>query len=98
MSARSLSSALYLPSVSDDTFLKDEAFLRKVAELLEGIRTESELRGHTMLASLLEIAKGEAEDGLSTREKDREVRTEKSEDDGAAMMAQKFAHRADRTA
>ncbi len=46
-----------------------------------------------MLASLLAIAKGEAEDGLHTREKDREIGTESDEDDGAAVMARRLACR-----
>jgi hypothetical protein len=88
----SLPTVVYLPPVSD------QAFLRNAAELLERLRSESELRGHPLLASLLAITKGEAEDGLRTQAKLVTVRSKKAhkaqEDDGAAMMAQRLACRA----
>jgi hypothetical protein len=93
MSARPKSSIVYLPPVAGERFVKDETFLRSVSDLLEGLGAECDLRGHNMLASLLAIAKGEAEDGLHTRETDREIGTESDEDDGAAMMAQRLACR-----
>ena len=68
-------SVVYLPPVAD------RKFLRNAVDVLEQLRAESEVRGHLMLASLLEIAKGEAEDGLRTQAKteriDRLARVEK---------------------
>ncbi len=86
MSAQ-LPSVVYLPPVSD------QAFLKNTTDLLERLRAESEMRGHAMLASLLEITKGEAEDGLSTRATVDEFTEKRQEDDGAEEMAQKFACR-----
>jgi len=46
---------------------RDDHFLGVVAEILERLRTESEKRSYPMLASLLEIARGQAADDLQTR-------------------------------
>ena len=43
-------------------------FLRLTAEILERLELESSSRGNRMLASLLDIARTEAEDGLKARE------------------------------
>ena len=40
----------------------DEEFLTKVAEILERLKAQSEMRGHPLLASLLAITKDEAYD------------------------------------
>jgi hypothetical protein len=89
MAARvNASPVIYLPSVVD------EKFLRTTAAILERLRAQSANRGHPLLASLLEIAKGEAEDDLRTRA----LRPEDTDtDDGVASMAQKFAFRAGTT-
>ena len=82
-----------LPSVAD------EIFLTKVVELLERLRSESERRGHPLLASLLEIAREEASDDLKTH-----VETllfspgppkppRLDEDEGLRKMAEKLAWR-----
>ncbi|MGH6922734.1 MAG: hypothetical protein ACRED5_03095 [Propylenella sp.] len=72
----------------------DERFLRSTVDALERLREESDLRGHSMLASLLAIAKCEAEDDLKTRAKIRRLNARgQDRDDGAAMMAQKLARR-----
>jgi hypothetical protein len=48
-----------------DTFgLPNRDFLRLTAEILETLELESHSRGNRMLASLLDIARTEAEDGL----------------------------------
>ena len=88
MSALPKASVVYLPPIADRKFLKT------VADTLEALRAESEQRGHAMLASLLDITKGEAEDGLHTQAKDLEVRPRgENDDDGAALMAEKLACR-----
>jgi hypothetical protein len=87
-----LPTVVYLPPISDHTFL------RNTAEVLERLRSESESRGHAMLASLLAITKGEAEDGLSTRAKAVEISAKYQDDDGAAMMAQRLACRTQKRA
>ncbi len=72
----------------------DEKFLASTAEALDRLYRESEQRGHRFLASLLSIAKGEAEDGASTLAKDGAIRSrEPDRDDGAALMARKLTHR-----
>jgi hypothetical protein len=43
-------------------------FLRLTAEILARLELESSSRGNRMLASLLDIAKSEAEDGLKARD------------------------------
>jgi hypothetical protein len=89
----SLPTVVYLPPVSDEMFLKN------AADLLERLYAESELRGHAMLASLLSIAKGEAEDGLSTHKQLVALKAKApDEDDGAAMMAQRLSYRAEKRA
>jgi hypothetical protein len=82
------STVLHLPKADDDTFL------RNAAEQLARLRTESEWRGYGLLASLIAIAEGEAEDGLRTESKNRGILGRSEEpDDGAEEMAQKLAHR-----
>jgi hypothetical protein len=83
-----MSQIVYLP------FVVEEAFLKDTVDTLERLREESEMRGHGMLASLLAIAKGEAEDDLKTRAKTRHLQMRAQEqDDGAARMARKLACR-----
>jgi hypothetical protein len=43
-------------------------FLRVTAEILERLELESSCRGNRLLASLLDIARTEAEDGLKTKQ------------------------------
>jgi hypothetical protein len=84
--SESASEVVYLPFVVDESFLKD------TVETLERLHEESAMRGHNMLASLLSIAKGEAEDDLRTKAKLHHLTTRIAErDDGAAQLAQKFA-------
>ena len=89
MAARAKSSkVVYLPPVADEHFLKN------TVEMLDRLREESEMRGRHMLASLLEIAKSEAEDDLKTyANRLRMLARVYDGDDGAAMMAQKPACR-----
>jgi hypothetical protein len=83
----------YLPSVADEKFLKS------VVEILDRLRAESDLRGHNLLGSLLAITKGEAEDDLKTCAKTHYIQSRHQDhDDGAAVMAQKFACRGGRPA
>ena len=99
MSARPKpSSVVYLPStvaVVDEGAVgavPEERFLRNVADLLERLQSESELRGHSLLASLLAITKGEAEDGLRTSAKALRILSRgQDHDDGVVKMAQKLA-------
>lgn len=94
MSVRAFASqVVHLPSASEDIFL------RNAAETLDRLGAESERRGHTLLASLISIAKGEAEDGIRTRANDLAIlEREHDRDDGVELMARKFAFRAaDRT-
>lgn len=82
------SKILHLPQAANDTFLTN------AAEQLERLRTESEWRGYGLLASLISIAHGEAEDGLRTAAKEQLVLNRAAEpDDGAEEMAQKLAYR-----
>jgi hypothetical protein len=82
-----------LPSVGK------KKFLTEVADTLERLRSESEWRGHALLASLLEITRGEAEDELKThaetlRLANNHVRGRKrglDDDDGVIRMAAKLA-------
>ena len=79
-------------SFADVPSAVDEEFLEKVAEILERLRAQSEMRGHPLLASLLAIAKGEAEDDLKTRIAELQYGGLLSEaDDGVIRMAQRFA-------
>ncbi len=78
------SSVIQLPSGAD------AKFLRSVADQLEQLRSESEFRGHPLLASLLAITKGEAEDGLKPRMRWHV----QAQDESAARMAQKLARTA----
>ena len=77
-------------SIADVTAAVDEEFLTKVAEILERLRAQSELRGHPLLASLIAIAKGEADDDLRTRSLGGEGPAEEA-DDGVIQMAQRFS-------
>jgi hypothetical protein len=93
MSALPKASVVYLPPVAD------RKFLRNAIDLLDQLRSESEMRGHVMLASLLDIARGEAEDGLNTQAKALQIHPPaKNDDDGAALMAEKLACRAESSA
>lgn len=79
--------------------VSDEHFLRKVSEILERLRRESEQRGHPLLASVLDVARAEAQDGLRTeialRRSGRVKKVEHGfeDDDGVVRMAEKFAWR-----
>jgi len=88
MSVRAFASqVVHIPTASD------ESFLRNAVETLDRLGAQSEQRGHMLLASLISIAKGEAEDGIRTRAQDISI-LERDHDDGVEMMARKFAHRA----
>jgi hypothetical protein len=79
-------------SFADVPSLVDEEFLTKVADILERLRAQSEMRGHPLLASLLAITKDEAEDDLRTRV--RELHNGgllNDADDGVVKMAQRLA-------
>ena len=79
-------------SVADLPSFMEEDFLTKVAEILDRLRMQSELRGHPLLASVLAIAKDEAEDDLRTRAGEFEAGGLVSKDDGSVvMMAEKLA-------
>ena len=54
-------------SFADVPSVVDEEFLTKVSDILERLRAQSEMRGHPLLASLLDITRQEAEDDLRTR-------------------------------
>ena len=54
-------------SFADIPSVVDEDFLTKVSDILERLRAQSEMRGHPLLASLLDITRQEAEDDLRTR-------------------------------
>ena len=54
---------------SSGTLTGDDEFLRVVIEAIERIRQKSLERGHTMVASLLDMAKSAAEDELRTSAK-----------------------------
>jgi hypothetical protein len=70
----------------------EEDFLTKVAEILERLKAQSEMRGHPLLASLIAIAKGEAEDDLRTRNGAFRYGGQLGEaDDSVLKMAQRFA-------
>jgi hypothetical protein len=82
-----------LPSVAD------ELFLTKVVEILERLRSESDRRGHPLLASLLQIAREEASDDLATRteallfSQGSPKAPDTGEDEGLMRMAEKLAYR-----
>lgn len=79
-------------SFADVSLVVDEEFLAKVAEILERLRAQSEMRGHPLLASLLAISKDEAEDDLRTRVREFHNGGLLSEaDDGVIRMAQRFS-------
>ena len=79
-------------SVADIPSLVDEDFLTKVVEILDRLAAQSELRGHPLLASVLAIAKDEAEDDLRTRAGEFENGGLLSEADTSVVrMAQRFA-------
>jgi hypothetical protein len=78
-----------------------EKFLAEIADILDRLRTEAQWRGHPLLASLIEIARGEAEDELKSRSEMQRtpadpVRVREhgiEEDDGVLRMAEKLAKR-----
>ena len=79
-------------SFADVPWVVDDEFLTNVAEILERLRAQSEMRGHPLLASLLAITKDEALDDLRTRA--REVENGgllNDADDGVIRMAQRFS-------
>jgi hypothetical protein len=70
----------------------DKEFLTTVADILERLRTQSEMRGHPLLASLLAITKDEAVDDLRTRVSEFDNGGLLSDvDDGVIKMAQRFS-------
>lgn len=70
----------------------DEEFLTKVADILERLRAQSEMRGHPLLASLLAITKEEAVDDLRTRAGEFEKGGFLGvADESVIRMAQKFS-------
>jgi len=79
-------------SISDLPSFVDDDFLTKVVEILDRLGAQSELRGHPLLASVLAIAKDEAEDDLRTRLGEFEKGGLLSEaDSSVVLMAQRFA-------
>ena len=79
-------------SFADVPSVVDEEFLTKVADILERLRAQSEMRGHPLLASLLAITKDEAEDDLRTRVSELENGGLLNDaDDGVIRMAQRFS-------
>jgi hypothetical protein len=79
-------------SVAELPSVVEGEFLEKVAEILERLRAQSEMRGHPLLASLLAITKDEAEDDLRTRVTELENGGLPNEaDDGVLRMAQRLA-------
>jgi len=95
MSARENASARQAGS---RPYVDSDAFLKLVAEVLDRLRSESEERGHPLLASLLEISKCEAEDDLKTQLQSSSRRlkhspsndSETEEEEGARRMAAKL--------
>jgi hypothetical protein len=88
----SIVSAKPKPSLADVPSFADENFLVKAAEIIERLASQSELGGHHLLASILAIAKEEAEDDLRTRRGKFQRRGLSSEVDGSLLlMAQRFA-------
>jgi len=88
MSVRAFAAqVVHIPTASDDSFL------RNAVETLDRLGAQSEQRGYMLLASLISIAKGEAEDGIRTRAQDISI-LERDHDDGVELMARKFAYRA----
>ena len=95
MSARKRASAkaIRLPPVGKEKFLTD------VADALEKLRSESEWRGHALLASLIEITRGAAEDELKTHAEVTRLSRDNvlgrkrgfEDDDGVVRMAAKLA-------
>ena len=84
--ARPNSAVIYLPAVDRDRFL------RSAANQIDALRSECEAQGHPLLAALLAIAKGEAEDDLHTTMRDRQRSDPDESDDPATMrMARKLA-------
>lgn len=81
-------------SFADIPSVVDEEFLTKVADILERLRTQSEMRGHPLLASLLAITKDEAVDDLRTRVSELENGGVLNDaDEGVIRMAQRFSCR-----
>jgi len=82
------------PSVIDERFVRNKDFLRNTVETLERLQEESEAHGRHLLASLLAITRGEAEDDLKTGAKIYRLRSrDLDRNDGAAEMARKLACR-----
>jgi hypothetical protein len=88
--------------IAELPFVGDDHFLGKVVDILERLRSESERRGHPLLASLLEITRGEAEDDLKTYEETLRLESEPrmpkqmEDDEGVLRMAEKLAWSANR--
>ena len=79
-------------SATDLPSFVDEEFLTKVSDILDRLGAQSELRGHPLLASLLSIAKDEAEDDLRTRVGEFQKGDLLSEADSSVVrLAQRFA-------
>jgi hypothetical protein len=70
----------------------DREFLTTVADILDRLRAQSEMRGHPLLASLLAITKDEAVDDLRTRVSEFDNGGLLNDaDDGVIRMAQRFS-------
>ena len=79
-------------SFADVPSVVDEDFLTKVSDILERLRAQSEMRGHPLLASLLDITRQEAEDDLRTRVGEFQNGGFLGDaDEGVIRMAQKFS-------
>jgi hypothetical protein len=79
-------------SFADVPSVVDEEFLTTIADILERLRAQSEMRGHPLLASLLAITKDEAVDDLRTRVSEFENGGLLNEaDEGVIRMAQRFS-------
>ena len=79
-------------SFADIPSFVDQDFLTKTVEILDRLRAQSELGGHPLLASILTIAKDEAEDDLRTRLGEFRKRGFLPEaDSSVVLIAQRFA-------
>jgi hypothetical protein len=79
-------------SFADFPSVVDEEFLTTVADILERLRAQSEMRGHPLLASLLAITKDEAIDDLRTRVSEFDNGGLLNDaDEGVIRMAQRFS-------
>ena len=61
---------------SSDFGIPDQHFFRLALDLLNGLELQSRERGHTTLASLIEVAKAEAADGLMRASETRDLPAE----------------------